>query len=164
MSRVKAFKAEMERDAEPFKKKKAELDATAAEWVAIAMSADEGVSRETREMARSIVLESRRQLEDLDAEFKREFSKKLENQMTVLNAQVREGINAYSAAHGYHLIIAYGQPEVSLPPLQEFRRTMMVIDSGGSTLAYVSPAVDVSDELVRSLNSQFRAEDAEDDE
>ena len=142
-ARVQTFKAEMEKDAEPFKKKKAEPHKYIEDWTRALQNPKAGLTKEQMEMGPKIILDCKRKLEDLDAEFKKEFAKKLEGQMTILNKEINERISQFAGSHGYHLILAFGEPEVALVPLMAFRRTMTVIDSGGMTVAYYAPGISI---------------------
>ncbi len=162
--RVTRFKQQMERELLPFKKRKSALERTIAEWKAVAASSDEEVTKETKQKAAAKIVEAARKLEDLDMQFKEEFSKKLEDQMVALDKEITEKIQTYSSANGYHTILAYGEPENPLQGLASFKRKMSVIDQGGMVVAYHTPGTDISRDIVNALNREFRDAKEGDDE
>lgn len=153
--RVETFKQEMERDAKPFKDRREYLETLIKQWNA-ALKNPAALKPEEREKGPKIIIDCQRQLEDLDIDFKSKFAKKLEDQMVLLNNEINQRIREYAGSHGYHLILAFGEPEVALQGLNAFKRTMTVIDQGGMTVAYYAPGMDISAELVQSLNSTYQ--------
>jgi Skp family chaperone for outer membrane proteins len=154
-TRVETFKKEMEHEIKPFKDKREYLENLIKQWET-ALKNPGALKPEEREKGPNIIITCRRQLEDLDIEFKSKFQKKLEEQMVILNNEINERIRQYSGSHGYHLIFAFGEPDSPLPGLNEFKRKMGVIDQGGVTVAYFAPGMDISVDLVQSLNSTYR--------
>jgi Skp family chaperone for outer membrane proteins len=151
---VRRFKADLDREIKPFQERKDQLEDTIKEWKAIVSSSDDNFSPETKEMARRIVLESARQLEDLAGQIKSMLSKKLESILTSLNDDVNKAIDTYAAAHGYHLVLAYGEPQTPLTDVAAFTRKMAVVDGGGLVLIHVSKDIDITRELIQSLNEK----------
>jgi Skp family chaperone for outer membrane proteins len=162
--RVKTLKMEMDEDVAPYKKKKTILDKTIVEWRDMLSSPDPKITSQVREEAREKLIEAQRHLEDLERQVKNEVLKKAEDQVVVLHKEINDTIKTFAAAHGYHMILAYGEPEVPLAPLAQFQRYTRVVDQGGITHAYSHQDIDVSREVVKTLNSKFRARVKDGDE
>lgn len=153
--RVRTFKSEIERKAKPYKDKQAELQKLANDWTIALNNPNGKLTPQERETGQRVIVECKRKLEDLDLEFKRVFAKDFEDQMVLLNKDINDRIREFAGSHGYHLVLAFGEPETPLQGLADFRRRMQVIDSGGVTVAYYAPNLDISREVVESLNRSY---------
>ena len=139
-AKVEAFKKDMDRRIQPYKDKKAELNKSIKEWEEL--------------LEGKAIFIGRRQAEDLEVNYKEETGKYFDKRMAELSEEVNQQIRSHAAAHGYHMILAYGEPEEPLSPLVDFTRKMKVIDAGGMTVAYAAKDIDISLAVLKSLNGE----------
>jgi len=156
--RVKMMKLEMEKDVEPFKQKKAKLDELIMQWKNALNNPNPktALTPEQRETGQKVIISCSRQLEDLEIEFKKVVGKKIEDQMVMLHKEINATIQKFAQSNGYHLVLAYGEPEVKMSDLKAWERQMRVLDQGGLTVAYASPTLDISASVVQFLNMSYK--------
>jgi Skp family chaperone for outer membrane proteins len=158
--RVKALKKELDKEMEPYTNQRKQLEDHIKQWKqALQNDANQGgkiLTDKQRAEGQKSIIDATRRLEDLDLSVKKEMGKKVENMLTMINKEINEKVQEVAAAHGYQLILAYGEPEQKLPEIAAFQRTMKVIDQGGMVVSYVSSNLDISEEVLQSLNNHYR--------
>jgi len=146
---VKDLKTKIEDQVKPFKTKKEELDKLMVDWQTALKSPK--ITKETREQGYDVLKECKRRLEDLDFKFKQEVSPKLQKDMENLVANMNQKVKIYSEHFGYHLVVAYGQPELPLEDGDTMRLYIQAIDFGYIRVACPS-AVDITSGLLTYVN------------
>lgn len=154
--KVQQFRDRIEKDAAPFKAKQQKLEKTLAEWTDILKNPGGRLKEANLARGRQIVVDCKRQLEDLEMNFKEQIGKRLENEMGKIWEEIHGTIKEFATQNRYDLVLGYGEKEKELPPLAAFRRRMEVIDAGGVVPAYVADGVDVSQALLSALNQSYR--------
>lgn len=151
--RVKRYKDQIDHDMAPIQQTKDRLEASLKEWTAIAVSKDECYSPETKEMAGRIVVESKRQLEDLADEVKSVMGGKVEKILTKVNEDISKAVEKFASCNGYHLVLYYGEPAAGLADGIALMRKMAVVDKSGLILLHAHKEVDITNPVLHMLNN-----------
>jgi Skp family chaperone for outer membrane proteins len=123
---------------------------------AIAKEIQEGkldpASKEAKEkQARQL----QREMEDLNNDAKQALAKKSDDQMVIIYKEVREAGQRHAIAHGFDLVLHYNdaasQADFDAPA--NIARKMQV---GGLVPMYWNPALDISQDVVNTLNASFK--------
>ena len=105
-----------------------------------------------------MLIECRRQLQDLENEYQKEVGPQLGAQMVSMDQEIRQAIKLYAETHGYHIVLAYTVPDPPLPALSELQWRMTAIDAGNVSFVPVPASnLDITRGVLDLLNSTYRA-------
>lgn len=161
--KVKDFKARLDVKVKPFEDKAKELETCIAAWSKALKDDKESeigkLSEEKRKEGYLMILECRRRMQDLEEEYHNGIGCDLGAEMMVLDSEIKNAVKLYAEAHGYHVILAFGEPEKPLPPLKEFARRMTAIDAGNVSFIPLDATnqLDVTRGVLDLLNTTYRA-------
>ena len=77
------------------------------------------------------------------------FEQDTENLTKYINAT----IESYAKYRGFHLVLAYGDPETPLPVMIGFQRNIGALDKGYMRPVFFPGAVDITPDLLQVLNN-----------
>jgi Skp family chaperone for outer membrane proteins len=158
--KVKEFRARLDVKVKPYDAKAKELEDHITQWSKVLQDdKDEKLPPEKREKCFEQILEARRRLQDLEKECHESFGCELGAELVNLDKEIRQAIRIYAEEHGYQLILAFGEPDVPLPPLKEMARRMTAIDAGNVALVPLDGPnhLDVTRGVLDLLNTSYRA-------
>jgi Skp family chaperone for outer membrane proteins len=160
-SRALVLKEELQKAFKPFKDK-------AEQWTKEIILYKDAIDRKdfkvegkqySKESLEKAILDRQRALQDLDRDAKAQLGKQQEEQLVHLWKDVNAHIKAYGASKGFHIVMGYGDP--TDPKEQDtfanINRHMQGMDVGGLCPIYVAPGLDITDEVVQSLNAAYAA-------
>jgi Skp family chaperone for outer membrane proteins len=103
------------------------------------------------------ILDRKRALEDMDRDVRNLVGKKQEDQLVQLWKEVNGGIKLYAKTRGFQVVFGYGDPmdEKEWDTFPNINRKMQGMDLGGLCPLYIADGLDVSMDVVTSLNAAF---------
>jgi Skp family chaperone for outer membrane proteins len=158
--KAQEFKIQLQKLVEPYKTK-------AEGWRKEMIQYDEAIKRGdnkvdgkayAKEALEKAILERKRALEDMDREVRNLIGTKQEQQLVQLWKEINEGIRTYGQQRGFHMVFGYGDP-IEAKDLETFaniNRKMQGMDLGAVCPLYVANGLDISDEVVASLNARHK--------
>jgi Skp family chaperone for outer membrane proteins len=157
--RVKILKRELDVRVKPFENRRAELDKCINDWQKLLRDPANKLSEEMNNKGQKAINDCSHERQDLDEKCHKEIGEHLGAEMVFLDKEIRRTIGIYAEKHGYHLILAYGEGDKELPPMQEIVRRMTAIDEG--YVSFMLPggpqSIDITPGVLDLLNSSFRA-------
>jgi Skp family chaperone for outer membrane proteins len=150
--KVKQLKDRTAKALEPFRAKKEELEKIILEWSELLKNPDGKLREQNLAKGQQIIIDCRRQLEDLEMKYKTDVVERNEKELEVIWNELEDAICEHGRTQGFHLILGYGEPEKELPPMASIQRKMSAVEKGGIRNAYSAGAVDVTTALLRTLN------------
>jgi Skp family chaperone for outer membrane proteins len=156
--RAAAFKNELAGTMAPFKKKVQALNDQGKKW-AHELKAP-ALTPAQKDKLEQAIRDTKRQLEDTEAGFKRVIGKKQEDSLITLWKDVRDAVKTCAKQQGIRLVIAYGDP-IEKELLEQFpniNRKMQAIDMGSALPLFIDDGVDISEAVVVELNRRYREE------
>jgi Skp family chaperone for outer membrane proteins len=150
------FKDELQRTIKPFKDKADKWRKEMIEYQDLIQKGDfKTYKKEDLEKA---VLDRKRAMEDMDREVRNLIGKQQEEQLVQLWKEVTAHIRGYGASKGFHMVLGYGDPlkAEELDTFPNINRKMQGMDLGGVCPLFVGPGLDISEDVVLSLNSAYR--------
>jgi Skp family chaperone for outer membrane proteins len=141
-----------------FEAKDAKLRDLLKQWQAF--QSDPKATAADREKAEDTIKTLKRQIEDNGTEYNKVRSKKSDEQMVQMYKEVEAAVSRFAVANGFHMIFHFSEPltdadKYSPPNIQ--RKLVGPGQSGGVCPLYVNGALDVSADVVATLNSMFPA-------
>jgi Skp family chaperone for outer membrane proteins len=125
--RARAFRAELEVDAKPYRDKAAKLnDDIKAYEKAIAKPTVDPAKRRTFEDA---IRQRKFELEELKIHFTRALTQKHEEKLEVLWKEITVGTDAIAKTYGFHVVLPVGEPECPMPTLQPPEPNLVLAES-----------------------------------
>jgi Skp family chaperone for outer membrane proteins len=154
--KAKAIKDEMQTTLKPYKDK-------ADKWRAEMIQYQEFITKKQfdkykEEDLQKAILERKRAMEDLDRELRPVIGKKQEEQLVQLWKEVNQHITRYGSSQGFHIVMGYGDPvdPKELDTFPNINRKMQGMDLGGVCPLYVANGLDITNDVVLSLNATYR--------
>lgn len=149
--RAQAFKAQLERDFEPFKAKAKKLTDEMKQWEDDIRAAKDPKVVENRQ---ENIKRNKRELEDLSVNMQRMLGKTQEENLVTLWKEVNMGISKVSEAYGFQIVLGYGDPldKALMDLFPNINRKMQAMDAGGAVPLYVHGSVDLSEAVTGTLN------------
>jgi Skp family chaperone for outer membrane proteins len=158
-NRAVALKTELEKAFAPYKVKAEQWSKEIIQYKDAINKGDYKVGAQTysKESLDKAILERQRALQDLDRDAKTNLGKQQEEQLVHLWKDVTAHIRAYGASKGFHIVMGYGDPSKAeeLDTFANINRKMQGMDVGGVVPIYVAPGLDITDEVVLSLNAAY---------
>lgn len=158
--KVKAYKAELDIKIKPLEDRSKQLEQVVTGWIKALRDPKSKMSDDERQKGNAIVLACRREMEDLEKQYRENVGCDLGGKLLSLDKEIKHAIKIYAEEHHYHLILAFGEPDVPLPPLRELGRRMTGVDAGQVAIVPLIDGVqpmDVTRGVMDILNSSFRA-------
>ncbi len=155
-NKVAGLKTRNEEEVKPYKAKREELENLVEQWQKAFKVTKPGaeLTQQQKEQGAKIIRECNRQLQDLEMKFMKEVVKRNEDDLAALSKYIDEMIKYYSRQQGYHLVLAYGEPETPLPSMVAIQRYMSSMDRGHIRPIFIYPgSVDITQEVVNLINS-----------
>ena len=112
----------------------------------------------TKESLEKAILDRQRALQDLDRDAKKALGNRQEEQLVHLWKDVTQHIRAYGASKGFHIVMGYGDPidPKDKDSFSNINRYMQGMDVGGVVPLYVASGLDITDEVIVSLNASYK--------
>jgi outer membrane protein len=117
-------------------------------------------SQAEKEKMEQYITTAKRQMEDNAKEFKAVAGKKSDDHMVQCYKEIEEGVKRFAASNGFHIILTYSEaltPEDKYSPADVQRKITGPFNSAGVTPFYFVNGLDVSADVVSTLNSMFPA-------
>ncbi len=150
--RAKAFKADLERTLDPYKKKAKTLTDEMKKW-ADDMRAP-NFKPENRAHYEAAIVKHQRELEDMERTVKDLLGKKQEDNLVTLWKEVNMGIEGVAKAYGFQIVLGFGDPmqKEMLGLFPNINRKMQAMDLGSTVPLYLHSSVDLSQAIADTLN------------
>jgi Skp family chaperone for outer membrane proteins len=155
-NKFKTYNDEIEKIRLVYEKKDADLRKLIADWTKFG---NEPTAKQAdREKAEETIKDCKRRLEDNQAEYNKVRSKKSDEQMVQMYKEIEAAVAHYAGPNGFHMILHYSEPlteadKYSPPNVQ--RKLVGPGSSGGVCPMYFVPGIDVSADIVGTLNTMF---------
>jgi len=155
-AKANVFKEELQKTIKPFKDKADGWRKQVIEYNDMLQKQD--FSKYKKEDLEKAVLERKRAMEDMDREVRNLIGKQQEDQLVQLWKEISTHIRAYGASKGFHVVLGYGDPmdQKELDTFANINRKMQGMDMGGLCPLYVAQGLDISEEVVQSLNAAYQ--------
>jgi Skp family chaperone for outer membrane proteins len=151
-----AFKKEMEDVLKPFKDQAEKIKKNMLDYETAAKNP--AVPEKDREQYVSYLRTLKRQLEDLDLEARKKIGKRQEDHLVQLYREVSGQIQAVASSNGFHLVLGYGEPpNEDLMSFMNINRKLTGMDMGSTVPLFINPNLDISEQVVTSLNQAYRS-------
>ena len=106
------------------------------------------------------VRDLKRQLEDLNSEAKTTLGKKSDNQMVFLYKEVQQAAQRYAQAHDIEMVLHYNDADEKTTEAEYWSSANVArkMQAGALMPVYIAPGLDVSAEIIETLNASRRTE------
>jgi Skp family chaperone for outer membrane proteins len=151
-----AYKEELQKTIAPFK---AKAEVWRKEMIQYKELLDKKDFKQfTKEGLEKGIIDRQRALEDMDKEVRKLIGAQQEDHLVQLWKEVTGHIRAYGASRGFHVLLGYGDPldAKDLETFPNINRKMQGMDLGGVCPLYIAPGLDISEDIVLSLNTAYR--------
>lgn len=154
--KAKTFKSELEETLKPYKTEAEKLRKGVLYYQE--QLEKKNFKDYTKEQFEQGILDHKRKLEDLDRNVRSVIGKKQEDQLVQLWKEVNTHIQAFAQANGIHLVMGYGDPLTpeEMTAFPNINRKMQGMDLGSVTPLFVGQGLDISGDVVRSLNDHYQ--------
>lgn len=150
------YKAELETTLKPYKEKGEKIAAEMKKY-GEPLKEKRVTDPKLKDQYEQYLLKLKRDMEDIDREARNLIGKKQEDQIITLYKEVIGAIQTFATAHGYHLVLGYGQQIEGDPySFANINRIMQGMDLGSTTPLFLVGGVDISQAVVDSLNVRYR--------
>ncbi len=155
-AKAQAFKEELQKTIRPYKDKADKWQKETIQYQEMIRKAD--FTQYKKEDLEKAILDRKRAMEDMDREVRNLIGKQQEEQLVQLWKEVTTHIRAYGASRGFHIVLGYGDPPDAkeLDTFPNINRKMQGMDLGGLCALHIAPGLDISDEVVQSLNAAYQ--------
>lgn len=152
--KAKEFKLELQQKVEPFKKNMDKWHKEMVEYQELLQKNDPRYKAEDLQKA---ITDRKRALEDANLAVRKLIGKQSEEQLVQLWREIVDRVEKYGQQVGFHIILGYGDPQDAkeLHTFANINRKMQGMDTGGLTPLYVTPGLDLSEQIVQSLNASY---------
>jgi Skp family chaperone for outer membrane proteins len=151
-----AFKDQLQTTIKPFKDK-------ADVWRAEMIKYQDFIQKQDfkqykKEDLEKAILDRKRALEDMDREVRNLIGKQQEDQLVQLWKEVTAHIKLYGKTRGFQVVLGFGDPMKAeeMDTFANINRKMQGMDLGAACPLYVADGLDVSEDVVTSLNAAYR--------
>jgi Skp family chaperone for outer membrane proteins len=149
------FKTELQQIIKPYKDKADGWRKEMISYQEMIQKSDFGKYK--KEDLEKAILDRKRALEDMDRDVRNLVGKKQEDQLVQLWKEVNNGIKLYAKTRGFQIVFGYGDPidEKEWDTFPNINRKMQGMDLGGVCPLYIADGLDISADVVTSLNAAF---------
>ncbi len=158
-NKAKFYETELEETLKPYRAKAEKMKGDLVQWQTyLSDPKNQQIKQEDRDKGEQSITSLKRQLEDLDKEARKAFGKKREQQVVQLYQEINEHVKAYAPSHGFHLVLAYGEPVTTadLFAAANIARKLEGIQMGGACMPmYFAEGMDISGAIVETLNRAY---------
>ncbi|MCI0377748.1 MAG: OmpH family outer membrane protein [Gemmataceae bacterium] len=153
-----AFKTEMEKLLDPFKKQEDAIKADMKKYGEALEKYGKTVDEKTRDSYQQYLLSLKHKLEGLTMEARTKVGKRQEDQIVTLYKELSDATARYAQANGFHLVLGYGEQVDSkdLFSIMNINRKMNGMDLGSTNPLFFVGGVDISTGIADTLNAAFR--------
>jgi outer membrane protein len=157
-NKFKVYNDEIEKIRLDYQKKEDDLKDLIKKWTEFASNVK--ATQADRDKAEETIKTCQRRIEDNLAEYKKVRGKKSDDQMVQMFKEIEEAVKTFAGHNGFHMILHYSEPltepdKYSATNIQ--RKLVGPGSSGGICPMYFVASLDVSADVVRTLNSMFPA-------
>jgi Skp family chaperone for outer membrane proteins len=153
--KAKTYKANLEKQLEPFQLEGRKLKKEMLEWSEAAKNPK--VDAAMRERYEYGVREHQRKLEDLEMQVRKLVGTTNESQMVTLYKEIQEAIKAFAQANGIHVVLGYfDQLEGDPYTFPNISRKMQGMDLISCTPLFHVAGLDISQSVADTLNSAYQ--------
>jgi len=149
------FKDDLQRTIKPFKDK---ADGWRAEMIKYQdLITKQDFKQFKKEDLEKAILDRKRALEDMDREVRNLIGGQQEQQLVQLWKEVTTHIKLYGKTRGFQVVLGFGDPMETkdLDTFANINRKMQGMDLGGLCPLYIADGLDVSEDVVASLNAAY---------
>ncbi len=152
--KAKAFKEEIRKKAEPYK---TQMEKWHKELVQYQDWLQKNDPRYKPEDLQKAITDRKRALEDANMAVRKLIGKQSEEQLVQLWREVVDRVELYGKQNGFHIVLGYGDPPDSkeLYTAPNIGRKLQGMDAGSVTPLYVAAGLDISEQVVQSLNASY---------
>jgi Skp family chaperone for outer membrane proteins len=153
--KAKLFKDQLQTTIKPFKDK---ADAWRGEMIKYQdLITKQDFKQYKKEDLDKAILDRKRALEDMDREVRNLIGKQQEDQLVQLWKEVTTHIKLYGKTRGFQVVLGFGDPMEAkeMDTFANINRKMQGMDLGAACPLYVADGLDVSEDLVVSLNAAY---------
>lgn len=119
--RYRNFLAQFEREAEPYRRKRAELEKLIYDWTkALKNPNPTALTKEQREMGQRVIVDCKRKIEDLESDLRKTLFAKRDAEHEAEEKEIGDCIREYAVANGLDVVFTRG--ESPLPKLRVVSR------------------------------------------
>lgn len=152
--KAEIFKLDLQKKVEPYKNQMDKWHKELVEYQELLQKNDPRYKVEDLQKA---ITDRKRALEDANIAVRKLVGKQSEEQLVQLWREIVDRIEIYGKQNGFHIILGYGDPQDAkdLHTWQNINRKMEGMDRGSVTPLYVGAGLDISDQVVQSLNASY---------
>jgi Skp family chaperone for outer membrane proteins len=157
-NKFSVYNNEIEKIRIQYEKQDADLKANHKKWMDYA--ADPKRTQAEKETAEKSLTQYARAIDDNKKEYQTVRAKKSDEQMVQMWKEVEEAIKKFAPTNGYQLVMHYSEPltppDIYSPPNIQ-RKLVGPGSSGGVCPIHFAPQMDISQDIVNTLNSMYPA-------
>ena len=152
--KAEEFKIELQTKVKPFKDNMDKWHKEMVEYQELLQKVDPRYKADDLTKA---ITDRKRALEDANLAVRKLIGKQSEEQLVQLWREIVDRVELYGKQNGFHIILGYGDPQDSkeLHTFANINRKMQGMDAGGVTPLYVGQGLDISEQVVQSLNASY---------
>jgi Skp family chaperone for outer membrane proteins len=157
-NKFKVYNDEIENIRKEYQKKEDGFKDSIVKWQQFAQNAT--ASQADKEKAEKAIKDFKRMIEDNVQEYNKVRSERSDKQMVQMYHELESAVQKFAGPNGFHLILHYSEPtqdadKYSAPNIQ--RKLVGPGQSGGVCPIYMVPNIDVSADIIRTLNELYPA-------
>jgi Skp family chaperone for outer membrane proteins len=152
--KAKDFKEQLMKKVSPFKENMEKWRKEMIEYQDLLQKGDTKYNRQDLEKA---ITDRKRALEDADKAVRNLVGKQSEDQLVQLWREIIDRVEIYGKQNGFHVVLGYGDPPdpKDLHTFANINRKMQGMDIGAITPLFVAPGLEISEQVVQSLNASY---------
>jgi Skp family chaperone for outer membrane proteins len=157
-NKFKVYNDEIEKIRVQYEKQEMDLKKSIADWKTYWERKD--ISQPDKDKAEDAVKTLQRRVEDNINEYKKVRGKKSDEQMVQMYKEVEDTVKSWAGSNGFHMILHYSEALADSDkyvPQNVQRKLVGPGQSGGVCPIYFTPGMDVSEDIVRALNTRYPA-------
>jgi Skp family chaperone for outer membrane proteins len=148
------FKDDLRKKVEPYK---TQMDTWHKELVNYQDLLQKQDPRYKPEDLQKAITDRKRALEDANMAVRKLIGKQSEEQLIQLWREIVDRVEIYGKQNGFHIVLGYGDPQDAkdLHTFGNINRKMQGMDQGAVVTLYVAAGLDISEQVVQSLNASY---------
>lgn len=157
-NKFSTYNAEIEKIRIEYQKKEDDFKKLVKDWQTFGSRPE--AKQAEREQAEDSMKKLKRSIEDNSAEYTKVRSKKSDEQMVQMYLEIEAATKTFANSNGFHMVLHYSEPlnEADKKNAQNIQRKLIGPgQSGGVCPIYFVDGMDVSEQVVRTLNTMFPA-------
>jgi Skp family chaperone for outer membrane proteins len=157
-NKFNVYNAEIEKIRVQYQKKEDDFKKQAADWKKFGERPE--ATQADRDKAEESLKTLKRLIEDNVAEYNKVRGKKSDEQMVQMYREIEAAVQQFAGHNGFHMILHYSEPltvDDKYSPTNIQRKLVGPGSSGSVCPMYFVPGLDVSSDVVNTLNAMFPA-------